>query len=52
MTMTTEQMIEVLQAYQRGEKVQFQDDLGNWHDTDKPCWNFEWGQYRIAMKEE
>jgi hypothetical protein len=50
--MSTKEMIEVLQAFERGEKVQCKalrkpDD---WSDSNAPSWNWAEFSYRIAPK--
>ncbi|OCS09366.1 hypothetical protein CFTD6783_08340 [Campylobacter fetus subsp. testudinum] len=51
--MTTEEMIEVMQAFERGEKIELSDvDADNWVYTRLPSWNFEDYKYRIKPKEE
>lgn len=56
MTMTTKEMIEVLQAYERGERVQYKH-VGQWKEdwldlaADNPSWNFRYTNYRIAKPE-
>ena len=47
-----DQMIEVLEAYKRGEKIEYSWDNGkSWVTTDLPIWNFDRIQYRIAKPE-
>ena len=51
--MTTEEMIEVMQAYERGEEIEAR--LANyedrWGDANAPLWNWECFEYRIKPKE-
>lgn len=56
MTMSVQQMIEVLQAYERGDRVQFKhvgQQQADWRDlaTHNPSWNFVSTLYRIAKPE-
>ena len=52
--MTTEEMIEVMQAYERGEVIEMHSrcafNKDDWKDIDSPLWN--WGdiEYRIKSK--
>ena len=47
-----DQMIEVLNAYKRGEKIEYSWDNGkSWVTTDLPIWNFYLDEYRIAKPE-
>lgn len=49
MTQSIESVIEVLQAYKDGKKVEYSyDDGKTWRETDQPAWNFDTIQYRIA----
>ncbi|WP_162166891.1 hypothetical protein [Campylobacter fetus] len=51
--MTTEEMIEVMQAFERGEKIELSDVNANiWINMIIPEWNFENYKYRIKPKEE
>ena len=47
--MTIEQMIEVMQAYKEGKKIQcrYKDGDYAWDDAIKPSWNFSVLNYRI-----
>ena len=47
---TTKEMIEVMQAYDRGEQIQLLDRLGNWVDIDMPEWSWELRDYRVKPK--
>lgn len=49
MTQSIESMIEVLQAYQAGKRIEYRCE-GNiaWHEAGSPNWNFDTIQYRIA----
>ena len=52
MTQSIESMIEVLQAYKDGKKIEFNPD-GFWWPCDEeggPAWNFDKFQYRIAQE--
>ena len=49
MTQSIESMIEVLQAYKDGKKVECSHNNGkSWQVTDFPLWNFKSVEYRIA----
>lgn len=50
MTKTTKEMIEVMQAYERGEQIQFLEYGGvKWEDcVGEPYWN--WGKYDYRVK--
>lgn len=46
--MKTTEMIEVMQAYERGEQIQYiTEGSTQWRDTDRPVWNFSACAYRI-----
>lgn len=51
--MTTKEMIEVMQAYERGEEIEFRlaDCEDRWAPTISPLWNWEKFEYRIKPKE-
>ena len=47
--MTTNEMIAVLEAYKRGEKIECSwDDGKSWMECGIPLWDFSSCQYRIA----
>ncbi len=48
MTQSIESMIEVLQAYQAGKKVEFLNIVGVWETLQNPSWDFRRYEYRIA----
>ena len=48
MTQSIESMIEVLQAYQAGKQIEFLTRVGVWETIEKPSWDFEEVEYRIA----
>ena len=54
--MTTEEMIEVMQAYVRGEIIQLCDIHGDkessddWEDIKDPSWNWGYFNYRVKPK--
>lgn len=51
--MTTQEMIEILQAYDRGEEIESGDKIRDfWVDLTSPSWNFNKFDYRIKPKEE
>ena len=48
---TTKEKIEVMQAFERGEKIEVMSKgRDNWHalQSETPEWNWEWCDYRIA----
>jgi len=52
--MTTKEMIEVMQAYDRGEEIEFrladcEDD--RWAPTASPLWNWDNFEYRVKLEE-
>ena len=49
---TTEQMIEVMQAAARGERIEWKHpgDGENWHESDCQYWNWSDYDYRVAPK--
>ena len=47
---TTKEIIEVMQAYDRGEQIQLLDRLGNWVDIDMPEWSWGLRDYRVKPK--
>lgn len=47
---TTKEMIEIMQAYERGEQIQLLNIDGNWEDKDNPAWNWEKCDYRVKPK--
>ena len=49
---TTKEMIEVMQAYDRGEQIQLLDRLGNWVDIDMPEWSCGLRDYRVKPKKK
>ena len=49
---TTKEMIEVMQAYDRGEQVQLLNIDGNWLDKDNPAWNWAKCDYRVKLKKK
>ena len=49
---TTKEMIEVMQAYDRGEQVQLLNIDGNWEDKDNPTWNWAKCDYRVKPKKK
>ena len=49
---TTKEMIEVMQAYDRGEQIQLLDRLGNWVDIDMPEWSWGLRDYRVKPKKK
>ncbi len=50
--MTPKEMIEVLQAFERGEKIEFLGLDTKWYLVNgEPTWNFHSNTYRIAKPE-
>ena len=47
---TTKEMIEVMQAYDRGEQIQLLNRLGVWVDIDMPEWSWGLRDYRVKPK--
>lgn len=47
---TTKEMIEVMQAYERGEQIEFKECGGKWYDTPTPIWNWSQTDYRVKTK--
>ena len=47
---TTKEMIEVMQAYDRGEQIEFMDCSRKWKDTTNPIWDWARYDYRIKPK--
>ena len=47
---TTKEMIEVMQAYERGEQIQVLDISGIWEDKEYPYWNWAKCDYRVKPK--
>ena len=53
--MTIREMIEVMQAYERGEEIEMgytDDDEGEWVSVEVPIWNWGVLDYRIKPKEK
>lgn len=49
--MNTDEMIEVMQAYARGEQIQIANaDKNEWGDIEDPSWNWVMYKYRIKPK--
>ena len=49
---TTKEMIEVMQAYDRGEQIQFLNINNDWKDTKSPTWNWCMRDYRVKPKKK
>ena len=50
--MTIDQMLEVLNAYKRGEKIEYYNEVvDRWWAADDPSWDFAKFKYRIAKPE-
>ena len=50
--MEIKDMIEVLQAYERGEQIEYRNDDRNWEIATHPSWSFKDFEYRIATKKQ
>lgn len=49
--MTTKEMIEIMQAYERGEQIERRDRCGgNWYLSKDPSWDWVQYEYRIKHK--
>ena len=48
--MKTSDMIAVLQAYERGEKIECKGKMEDWRECPEPLWSFDTNDYRIAPK--
>ena len=46
---TTKEKIGVMQAYERGERIEFYDGI-TWKDVDKPIWDWIHLDYRLKPK--
>lgn len=52
MAKSTAEMIEVMQAYERGEKIELKMyNAKNWGPSNKPLWSWSGFDYRIAKPE-
>ena len=47
---TTKEMIEGMQAYDRGEQIEIMNKFGEWIYIDKPIWNWVIFDYRVKPK--
>lgn len=47
---TIKEMIEVMQAYDKGEQIQILDINGIWEDKEYPYWNWAGCDYRVKTK--
>ena len=51
MTMSTDEKIAILQAYEEGKKIQFYDSTSDhWCTTSEPLWNFHAHDYRVKVE--
>ena len=49
---TIKEMIDVMQAYDRGEQIEcFNDDYEQWKDVDSPIWDWLHNDYRVKPKQ-
>ena len=49
---TTKEMIDVMQAYDRGEQIQLLNRCGIWVDIDMPEWSWGLRDYRVKPKKK
>ena len=49
---TTKEMIDVMQAYDRGEQIQLLNRFGIWVDIDMPEWSWGLRDYRVKPKKK
>ncbi|MGM9810971.1 MAG: hypothetical protein ACI30J_08930 [Paludibacteraceae bacterium] len=52
---TTKEMIEVMQAYERGEQIEFKDTIYNkseWSEIPQPSWDWYHNDYRVKPKKK
>lgn len=50
---TTKEMIEVMKAYDMGEKIEcFNDDYEQWKDVNNPIWDWLHNDYRVKPKKK
>lgn len=49
--MTKREMIDVMEAYERGEVIQGRGETGPWQTLERPTWNFGLLTYRVKPKE-
>lgn len=53
---TTKEMIEVMEAFERGEKIEVRDAIcledGIWESTNSPLWNWSSCDYRVKPKKK
>lgn len=47
---TTKEMIEVMQAYGRGENIECFNDKKQWRDVNNPTWDWLHNDYRVKPK--
>ena len=47
---TIKEMIEVMQAYERGEKIECFNDEEQWRDVNNPIWDWLHNDYRVKPK--
>lgn len=47
---TTAEKIAVMQAFERGEKVEYSDGCGRWYEVSDPSWDWLEYEYRVAAK--
>ena len=47
---TTKEMIEVMQAYERGEQIEYKDHRRKWYDVEYPVWDWLRTDYRVKPK--
>ena len=49
---TTKEMIEVMQAYLRGEKIEYRYGNTDWLECRVPIWNWNSIEYRVKQKQK
>ena len=49
---TTQEMIEVMQAYLRGEKIEYRYGNTDWLECRVPIWNWNNIEYRVKQKQK
>ena len=50
---TTKEMIEVMEAYERGEQIEAcLWNKNDWRNVEYPAWNWKWFDYRVKQKKK
>ena len=47
---TTKEMIDVMQAYERGERIECLNEFGEWENYGSPTWDWSHKDYRVKPK--